>query len=99
MRKAGVKASLGVNGCCRSCIWFEHDEWNGVPVIWFYSGQGNKIAYDENGMVKSHKAIYLNHNGDQFPDEIRACVAILENAGLDASWSGDSNKCVEVIFS
>ncbi|NCV44589.1 MAG: hypothetical protein EBW33_06260 [Actinobacteria bacterium] len=100
MRKAGVKASLGINSCCRSCIWAEREEeWSGSPVVWFYTGQGNKLVYDDEGNLESHKAIYLNHNAGEFRDKILECVGILKEAGLDAKWDGEETKCIEVSFS
>ena len=99
IRANGWFASLGVNGCCRSCIWFANtDEWKAKPVVWFYKGQGNTLSYDDNGDLASHSHIYLNHNGDLFPKDIRECVEILKDFGLDAEWNGDGTHCIVVNF-
>lgn len=103
MRKNGVKAILGVPGCCRSCIWHEMTEvgtkpWADKPVVWFYNGQGNKLTYDLDDDVTSHSAIYLNHNSSEFPKEIAECVRILKDEGLSVEWDGDQTSCITVRF-
>jgi len=104
MRKNGVKAILGVPGCCRSCIWYEMTDvgtkpWADKPVVWFYNGQGNQLRYDLGGNVTSHSVIYLNHNSHAFPSEIAECVTILVRHGLNVSWDGSDESCIEVTFS
>jgi hypothetical protein len=99
MRSLGVTASLGINGCCRSCIWADlAREWEGKPVVWFYKGQGNTLRYDDNGMLTSHHTIYLNHNSEQFPEMISKCVDILNDVGLKAEWNGEQSKCICVFW-
>lgn len=99
MRKNGVKAILGVPGCCRTCIWHQmSEEWADKPVVWFYNGQGNKLAYDLDDNVTSHSVIYLNHNSSEFPTEIAECVRILKDEGLSVEWSGDQTSCITVRF-
>ena len=99
IRAGGVYASLGVNGCCRSCIWSEKDlEWKAKPVLWFYKGQGNTLSYDDNGNLASHSRIYLNHNGGLYPKDIAHCVEVLKECGLDAEWNGDETHCIVVNF-
>lgn len=104
MRANGVKATLGVPGCCRSCIWHERTQigtkpWDGVPVVWFYNGQGNQLRYDLDDMITSHSSIYLNHNSYFFPTEVAECARILAEHGLNVSWDGTQDSCIEVIFS
>ena len=99
IRANGIHASLGVNGCCRSCIWYEKgSEWETKPVLWFYKGQGNTLSYDDNGDLVSHQTIHLNHNGGMYPNQIARCVEILKENGLDAQWNGDETSCVSVTF-
>jgi len=103
MRKNGVKATLGVPGCCRSCIWHEMTQigtkpWADVPVVWFYNGQGNALKYDLDDNLTSHSVIYLNHNSSQFPDAIAACAGILAGHGLNVEWDGSPDSCIKVVF-
>lgn len=103
MRKNGVKATLGIGGCCRSCIWHERTQvgtkpWAGVPVVWFYNGQGNALKYDLDDDLTSHSVIYLNHNSSEFPEEIAACARILADHGLKVDWDGTPDGCIGVIF-
>jgi hypothetical protein len=103
VRKSGVTARLGINGCCRSCIWFRMTAvgtkpWDGKPVVWFYNGQGNQLRYDLGDNVTSHDEIYLNHNSGRYPAEIAASVEILRGNGLEVSWSGKDDDCIVVRF-
>jgi len=101
LRKQGIKASLGVGGCCRSCIWYEMTQvgtkpWADVPVVWFYTGQGNQLKYDFEDKLVSHQTLYLGHNSDLFPEKISEAVEILREAGLNASWNGEGTSCITI---
>jgi hypothetical protein len=98
MRREGIMARVGVNGCCRTCIWAEHDEWEGKPVFWGFAGQGNRLSYDEDGNLYERNVVFFYHNSAEFPEEIARCVEILKFWKLPVSWDGDAGRAVKLNF-
>jgi hypothetical protein len=98
MRREGIMARVGVNGCCRTCIWAEHDEWEGKPVFWGFAGQGNRLSYDEDGNLYERNVVFFYHNSAEFPEEIARCVEILKFWELPVSWDGDAGRAVKLNF-
>lgn len=98
MRKQGIMARFNVNGCCRSCIWAEHEEWEGKPVFWNFAGQGNRVGYDYRGNIDTHDALWFYHNSEEFPAEIAKCVEILKQHGFEAVWDESPHRAVSVVL-
>lgn len=98
MRRQGIAARFNVNGCCRSCIWAEHEEWEGKPVFWNFAGQGNRVGYDAMDNIDTHDVLWFYHNSEQFPAEIANCAEILRQYGFDVVWDGNPNKAVQIVL-
>lgn len=108
-RKQGVVVRQNVMECCRSCVSLEKlglPDWESVPFVWTYGGQGSRYRWADGVPVASNneryysgqpiQRIYFNHGGPGVEGPT-ALVAALQAEGITVEWDGSEGKCPEVL--
>jgi len=115
LRKQGVQFRINISECCRGCVTPEklglkHEK---QAYGFIYGGQGQRIAWNENGEVvyaDSQKPRGRNYFFNPKKNKVEKIyvnhgngsadeiVSAFNNSGFDASWDGNEYSCVEIDF-
>lgn len=94
--------------CCRSCAidaicrhvydQLDHDKPQPVSAIYWH-GQDDELAFEGGDDLVKPLMIRHGFETDDFASDPSAPWRIVEElraAGLDASWTGEQNRCIEI---